>query len=105
MSGPWRVDEASGPPPHSASASSADRFDRRRVGRYGLQERHQLPETGANLLDQQISPGGARLVEPRTALFVLGNPAFGVLAAADVVEDLLHRAPRLVGDDLRSARV
>ena len=47
----------------------------------------------------------ALFAEPRAPVVVLGNPTPGVVAGLDVAQDLLHRLARLIGDDLRAARV
>jgi hypothetical protein len=52
-----------------------------------------------------IAIGFAQLVERRTPGFVLRDPALRVLPAPHIVEQLLHRAARVVGDDLRAAGV
>src|SRR5271157_4836619 len=70
-----------------------------------LQEWHHGAQALAHLLDQLVLLLDALLAEPREAGFVLRDPAAGVSAVLDFLEDLPHRLAGLVGDDARPAGV
>src|SRR2546428_2057237 len=64
-----------------------------------LEERHQRTQPSADFLDQVTGFRLALLVEPGAPGLVLRDPLARVLAAADLLEHLLHFFPRRVRDD------
>src|SRR5437667_8804616 len=72
---------------------------------HGTEERHQVAQPGADLLDLVRALLAAPLVEPLAARLVLRDPSARVLPAPDLLEHPLHFGLRLGGHDARPARV
>src|SRR6266550_5574146 len=76
-----------------------------RLDRHRIEEGHHAAQLRADLLDRMLLLGRARLVELRTACFVLLDPLRREGAVLDLVEQLLHRLARFRGHDARPGDV